>query len=196
METSERHNIHISDHIFLRLAASRLNSQEHIAIDKSKWIHTNIACTSCDSNPIIGYRYFCAICGISLCESCEQGGRHDITHSLLKMPPSNISAPKTPSDTTSNHIKSSSSPSPTSLNDEENYPSLGLYGCDVDTLKAMLRRENDIRLGDEVQEKYRAQGHNAYVEITEDVQRQARHFPYLCCIMEGLIFYDGCNCVD
>ena len=37
----------------------------------------------------------------------------------------------------------------------------------------MLRRENDLRLGDEIQEKYKAGGYGAYVAVTEDVQKQA-----------------------
>ena len=64
--------------------------------DRSDWVHRGIFCSQCDGakegNEIVGYRFFCALCGVSLCEYCEQRGGHDPHHPLLKMvPPSDES---------------------------------------------------------------------------------------------------------
>jgi hypothetical protein len=56
--------------------------------NKSNWIHlTDIRCACCDMTPIVGFRYFCTICGKNLCEKCEQAGAHNPSHSFLKMRP-------------------------------------------------------------------------------------------------------------
>jgi hypothetical protein len=43
----------------------------------------------------------------------------------------------------------------------------------------MLKRENDLRLGSEVQERYRQGGYDTYVKITEEVQRQVADIMYV-----------------
>jgi hypothetical protein len=48
-----------------------------IFMDRSRWIH-NVNCTTCNS-PIIGYRFFCTLCAVSICESCEQRGNDTST---------------------------------------------------------------------------------------------------------------------
>mmetsp|Transcript_15366 Transcript_15366/g.25571 ORF Transcript_15366/g.25571 Transcript_15366/m.25571 type:complete len:261 (+) Transcript_15366:59-841(+) len=131
-------------------------------INRSSWKHAEL-CQSC-SERIIGYRYFCPSCCVSICERCEFNGNHDSGHSLLKMPPPSPSSqqntlpPEPPS-----HAQKASSPVPRTLKD---------YGITIEFLKAMLRRENDLRLGSTVQERYREGGYDAYVEITEEVQEQ------------------------
>jgi nucleoside-triphosphatase THEP1 len=45
-------------------------------------------------------------------------------------------------------------------------------GLSIDTLKDMLRRENELRLCSETQEMYR---YGSYVIITEGLQRQVYH---------------------
>ena len=59
--------------------------------NRSHWVHTGISCALCEGdkegNDIVGYRYFCTLCGISLCEYCEQTGGHDPGHTRLKMIP-------------------------------------------------------------------------------------------------------------
>ena len=64
--------------------------------DLSQWLHRE-PCHSCRGQ-IVGYRYFCAPCGVSLCAQCEfMGGqcgeeRHDPSHPLLKLAPPSASA--------------------------------------------------------------------------------------------------------
>ena len=34
-------------------------------------VHNGYSCGLCSVNPIVGFRYFCTICKISVCEACE-----------------------------------------------------------------------------------------------------------------------------
>ena len=34
-----------------------------------------------------GYRFFCTVCDLQICELCEFAGLHDISHSRLKYIP-------------------------------------------------------------------------------------------------------------
>jgi hypothetical protein len=174
MTKSEDSNLHPQEHIFLRLRSSQVASNERVFMNRSTWAHPKTTCSSCAVSPIVGFRYVCAMCGTSMCERCEQSGVHDISHSLLKMPPPIVKessappasilpiAPKTAAPKKADNKHPPVMPAPT----------LATFGIDIDTLKTMLKRENDLRLGEAVQEQYRGRGHEAYVEITEDVQRQ------------------------
>ena len=53
---------------------------------RSDWIH-HVPCAGCSAQNIVGYRYFCTVCGESLCEACEQCALHNASHTLLKMRP-------------------------------------------------------------------------------------------------------------
>lgn len=87
-------------HTFLRIATPHTVAYAHMAgavpllANRSRWVHKDVMCAHCDpSHPdklarqIIGYRFFCTICGISLCEHCEQTSGHNVNHPLLKMVP-------------------------------------------------------------------------------------------------------------
>ncbi|CAF1128092.1 unnamed protein product [Adineta steineri] len=52
--------------------------------NRSKMRHTNILCSSCFMNPVVGIRYKCS-CGINLCEKCEFIGLHDQNHRRMKI---------------------------------------------------------------------------------------------------------------
>ena len=47
--------------------------------------HVGYSCESCKLNPILGSRYYCEICDISLCEPCELAEKHPANHSLTKI---------------------------------------------------------------------------------------------------------------
>ena len=47
--------------------------------------HSGYECVVCKITPILGNRYFCSECEISLCEPCELAGKHDQNHSLTKI---------------------------------------------------------------------------------------------------------------
>ena len=54
------------------------------ANEKTKAIHKNIVCDSCDVQPIIGKRFTCIECDdYDLCEQCEQKGHHK--HEMLQI---------------------------------------------------------------------------------------------------------------
>lgn len=57
-----------------------------ILTNRSRWVHEGVDCDNCHKS-VVGYRFFCTLCGTSYCESCEQNGNHNLDHSLLKMPP-------------------------------------------------------------------------------------------------------------
>jgi hypothetical protein len=85
-------NTHSSDgahgpgHLFLRvMMRNQAPPNPPILSNRSQWTHEGVSCVTCQGE-VVGYRYFCTVCGTSLCESCEQLGSHDVTHSLLKMP--------------------------------------------------------------------------------------------------------------
>jgi hypothetical protein len=68
--------LHNPDHRFIRMAAvipvtelpTHLQNREHM-------IHQGISCSTCDKREIVGFRYFCPECGVSLCEACELLGK-------------------------------------------------------------------------------------------------------------------------
>ena len=75
-------------HLFYRIGVP-VNSQEirPAVKNRSRWVHSGVECSVCRSN-VVGFRYFCTSCAVSLCESCEQKGSHRLDHNLLKMAPS------------------------------------------------------------------------------------------------------------
>jgi next to BRCA1 gene 1 protein len=98
IERVESHDLH--SHTFLRIAKPCPMAYAHMTgavpllCNRSHWVHKDVSCADCDSsNPdkrshqIVGYRFFCTICGVSLCEHCEQTSGHDPSHALLKMIP-------------------------------------------------------------------------------------------------------------
>jgi hypothetical protein len=82
---------HPDRHYFLRVGIPLDQETAPPAIqNKSTWRHEGISCSACRSRVIVGYRYFCTSCAISICEGCEQQGAHRIDHNLLKMVPAHI----------------------------------------------------------------------------------------------------------
>lgn len=49
---------------------------------------------------------------------------------------------------------------------------LASYGVNFETLKAMLRRENDLRISPETQKQYKDLGHEGYVPVTNALQEK------------------------
>ena len=91
-----RHN---ETHIFYRIArpVDIQNEKRAVLLNRSGLIHHNIGCSSCRCQSIIGIRYMCTVCAVSLCEQCEQSGEHPVSHNLIK-----IVVPNTPSESSSN----------------------------------------------------------------------------------------------
>ncbi|XP_045163299.2 E3 ubiquitin-protein ligase mib1-like isoform X1 [Mercenaria mercenaria] len=55
--------------------------------------HTGITCDVCQETPIIGFRWKCSSCDdYDLCTPCYMSGKHDISHSFLRMDVENIGA--------------------------------------------------------------------------------------------------------
>lgn len=75
-----------SSHIFYRIYAPVEIRTIPIFSNRMSWIHPNINCDEC-KNPVVGYRFVCSACAVSLCEKCEQKGCHPPEHNLLKMMP-------------------------------------------------------------------------------------------------------------
>ncbi len=83
---------HVSSHLFVRVNKTRdtrggFNSkpQPHVLVNRSGMVH-DVNCSHC-RGAVVGFRYFCATCGINLCEACEMVSSefHQLEHSLLKM---------------------------------------------------------------------------------------------------------------
>ena len=80
-------------HYFLRIGVPIDHETAPPALqNKSAWRHEGISCNACRSPTIVGYRYFCTSCALSICEGCEQRGAHRIDHNLLKMVPTHITS--------------------------------------------------------------------------------------------------------
>jgi hypothetical protein len=78
-------NGHKPHHLLLKIANSELYTKSPQIASRKEWIHEGHQCSACKVSPIIGYRFMCTTCGISLCESCEFDGAHDVRHSRLKL---------------------------------------------------------------------------------------------------------------
>lgn len=86
-ENRSRRIDHPVAHTFYRLATP-VSLRHKTFQNTSSWKH-NITCSACRED-IVGYRYFCSQCGISLCAHCEQVGSHRLDHNLLKTVPVDI----------------------------------------------------------------------------------------------------------
>jgi hypothetical protein len=75
-------------HVFFRIKKPLDDEQKNIPVfaNRKPWIHENVHCVYCDED-VVGFRYFCTTCAVSLCEKCEQKGCHTPEHNLLKMFP-------------------------------------------------------------------------------------------------------------
>lgn len=186
---------HPQDHFFLRIARPLKLEASPALQNRDDWKH-NVSCAECLCTPIVGYRYFCTSCGISFCESCEQKGlpkttsttSHSQSHNLLKMglppaAPSNTpksktaAAPATTATATSPSCASGRCSSATGScalppPPRPSYVDLAQYGITHETLKAMLRREDELRLCPETLHQYATQGDGSYVPITTALQGQ------------------------
>ena len=85
---------HPRDHSFLRICRDIGTQPPPAFANRSQWVHQGISCAECHVPTIVGYRYFCTVCAVSFCETCEQRGlpnvraqNHSLEHSLLKMVP-------------------------------------------------------------------------------------------------------------
>jgi hypothetical protein len=56
--------------------------------------------------------------------------------------------------------------------DESTSLDLKSLGLSVDFIKEMLRRENELRLSEQTLSRFKVEGHEMYVPITEEIQRQ------------------------
>lgn len=68
---------------FFNSEMSKLSTQSNVAMSvmPSNVIHTNIECSICKNNPIIGIRYKCTVCpSFNLCESCEESNNNKSPH--------------------------------------------------------------------------------------------------------------------
>jgi hypothetical protein len=84
---------HPRDHYFVRIAQDVGRHPPAFLTNRARWVHHGVICAECRTVDIVGYRYFCTMCGTSYCEACEQkglpnalrGGVHRYDHNLLKM---------------------------------------------------------------------------------------------------------------
>lgn len=50
---------------------------------KAQWRHEGWACGDCKATPIVGVRYYCTPCSLSLCAACMLKKAHPSTHPLV-----------------------------------------------------------------------------------------------------------------
>lgn len=94
-ESIQRQNRHPRDHYFLRIPRHVGDNPPPVLANRAGWVHAGVSCAECHTKDIVGYRYFCTMCGTSYCEACEQkglpiamrSGVHRSDHNLLKMIP-------------------------------------------------------------------------------------------------------------
>jgi hypothetical protein len=87
--------LHRRDHFFFRIRRNLGDDPPAALANRANWVHYGVSCAECRMPDVVGYRYFCTMCAVSFCETCEQSGlpqvvattahRHD--HNLLKMVP-------------------------------------------------------------------------------------------------------------
>lgn len=146
-------NLHIG-HIFLRIP-SGLDLSKFTFGNKDSIIHKKWRCSSCKCDEIRGYRYFCGQCAFSLCECCEQSNKL-CSHNLIKI--KDVVNIENKSETRDHHL--------------DKNKSFASWNVSTETLKQMLRRENELRLCDETQQLYGKMGYDGYVEITLNLQKR------------------------
>lgn len=82
---SSSSHLHDSQHPLICVRDSSLYASAIQLQNTSGWIHSNSQCVTCSVSPIVGIRYQCMTCNVSLCEKCEFLGLHNIEHQLLKI---------------------------------------------------------------------------------------------------------------
>ncbi len=69
---SRKKPIHDPSHRFVRMASAiPVKNLPTYLQNRDDMVHRGIACNTCDKREIVGFRYFCPQCGVSLCEACE-----------------------------------------------------------------------------------------------------------------------------
>lgn len=167
---------HDKSHLFLQIhPSSKLLLKKHPKlIDRSHMRHEGYFCELCDNDEsIIGFRYHCVMCQIDLCESCEARGLHDYTHPRMKHAMStkkkdNIK-PMVSSQETNDVISTSSSINLSHVTSPFDVPS--------DVIKAMLKREDILRLSPETQQLYKeyrlaGRGEEGMQVVVDDIQKR------------------------
>lgn len=78
-------SLHQPDHLFLRIDTPIEPSSAPPQIaNRENWVH-NVQCDHCGCQKIIGYRFFCTVCAISFCATCDQKGVHRYDHNMLRI---------------------------------------------------------------------------------------------------------------
>eukprot|EP01032_Pedospumella_encystans_P022707 gene22707-25721_t len=170
-------NKHPRDHYFLRICRDIGTQPSPAFANRSQWVHQGISCAECHVPTIVGYRYFCTVCAVSFCETCEQKGlpnvrtqNHSLEHSLLKMVPPQQPKRGFPKPSEEQGAGRTASALPSGK--QSQVYDLSDYGITHDTLKQMLRREDTLRLSEHTLQQYKATGHEGYVPITTALQAQ------------------------
>lgn len=86
-EKEDTPTFHAKTHLFYRIAKSGRYAKNAAVMRHRDWRHDRIRCEGCKISTIVGFRFFCTVCGISFCEACEQLGSHPVEHNMLKMGP-------------------------------------------------------------------------------------------------------------
>ena len=74
--------IHDRTHLFFRISHPEI--QSHILTTcRSNFVHPGYKCSQC-AGDILGFRFECIQCMISICEACEAKGKHDPQHPRIK----------------------------------------------------------------------------------------------------------------
>jgi len=82
---------HPEGHLFLRVTKPDLCNKIPMLFNRELSKHPGVCCSGCQQ-AVVGWRYDCTVCYVSLCEACEGLGKHDVTHPRVKT--SHFSAPK------------------------------------------------------------------------------------------------------
>ena len=81
---SRKKPIHDPNHRFVRMASAIPVSKLPTYLqNREDMVHRGIACNTCDKREIVGYRYFCPQCGVSLCEACELIGKQTLCFLII-----------------------------------------------------------------------------------------------------------------
>lgn len=76
---------HPSDHLFiLMMKPIPYNETPPALSNRSLWAHLS-SCVHCKARQIVGFRFYCPQCDASFCEYCDQKGRHDLSHNVLRI---------------------------------------------------------------------------------------------------------------
>lgn len=168
---------HPNDHYFLRISRSVGENTPPMLADRSAWVHKGVSCAECKANDITGYRYFCPICATSYCEACEFQGlpravrtsSHRLHHNLLKMSPAQQTAEQPYIQESKSTDQSINAPTERT---RDGYVDIAQYGVGLDTLKAMLTREEHLRTCEETQQQLMELGEDSYVSVVDAIQAQ------------------------